>query len=950
MPSLNPPRFGESFPNFEVRNSPTPPPLLAAVEGPSEAVPVLLPKRYGTSPLQPQTVSFANASSQPLNHLQMALRYLGNGAPEAPPHQRPLLDTLAQNLGFPQFRTLQHQVRNLSPDALTQWVQTTLAQAPQEGSAWRGLALKGLDQLVQQATHTLFTEAGVTAPVLQTQSGSQWSVPARLALFNAFSQIRTSQPLPVFRQAVTHSDGQPLTFVRSPDPDPDTHAGEDGYLSLIEGLSGAMKIARDAGGGQIVIHDSAITARASNIIGQPQIQRLLAQVNGQAGRPIEQQRARRDLQTMLNLTRPPARQLPLTGQLDSVTRTALQEFELQQRLRQARDILEDERQLNPPERRSQLQALERLRAQMSGGNSSLPRLQGQLNTLLTSAQQLAGLSPSGRERLQQVNPNAPLHGQFDNAMAEKLVNSWFDIIDGGAGLDFAEQVMVHELGHTFHAPELLANWSRMTAAQGALGAGAGDESMGAAMGMRSNREGFASDYAATNAMEDFAESYRLFTYQPDRLLERSLPRFLFMSAMTGAHEGKEQALKAQILKAGYSQRDLENTLLSLQGNLPAHHRQQVQGMVDNTLRYSRYVAPFLGAPGLLASGLSYLAEKTGFNQTAAEVISRWNAPAETAAPLDPTLSGELGNLAQAAGLDTSQLQSLPVDSGYVLDYLTRMQATLASPQTTPAVRQQAQQFLKDFAAQGLQAFPATDQRRFPLAVRQQLSTPQGRAMVAALGRILGSGRALNQWEKLPDHAPTQGIETLRLEQQATRQSQSLHTFLNEVQRDPQALRSRIGADLHAQLPAAFQRLLSEPRLIDQITGGRGASQLSSSAIYDYVLNTVHERQQQASATAIAGAVNEMLTYLSFDEDTAYALYQQLQQSLNAASRNPQAMYSQEQFRATVAWAMEQLGGTPVRPDQIAARAESLSSNDAQIALFATYFAARLQRANKDENS
>lgn len=946
MPSLNPPRFGESFPDFGVRSSPIQPPLLPTADVPGMVAPIALPQRYGTSPLQPQTVSFANGSSQPLNHLQMALRYLGGRPTEVPAHQRPLFDALAQNLGFPQFRTMQHQLRNLPPEALAQWVQTTVAQASQRGDAWAGPALEALGQLVQQETQQLFAEAGVTAPVLQAQPGSQWSVPARLSLFNAFSQIRISQPLDVFRQAATHREGQPLTFVRSPDPDPATHAGEDGYLSLIEGLSGAMKIARDAGGGQIVIHDSAITARSSQIIGQPEIQRLLAQVNGQAGGPAEQQRARRDLQTMLNLTRSPARQLPLTGQIDNPTRRALQEFDLQQRLRQVRDILEDERQINPPERRSQLQALERLRAEMSSGNNSLPRLQAQLNTL--SAQQLAALSPAGRERLQALNLTRPLSESFDSTMAEQLVNSWFDIIDGGAGLDFAEQVMVHELGHTFHAPELLANWSRMTAAQGGLGAGSGGESMGAAMGMRSSREGFASDYAATNAMEDFAESYRLFTYQPDRLLERSLPRFLFMSAMTGAHDGKEQALKDQILKAGYSQRELETTLLSLQGNLPAHHRQQVQGMVDNTLRYSRYVAPFLGAPGLLTSGLSYLAEKTGLNQTAAEMISRWKAPTATA--LDPTLSGELGHLAAAAGLDTSQLQSLPVDSGYVLDYVTRMHTTLASPQTTVGARQQAQQFLTAFAAQGLQAFPPEDQRRFPLAVRQQLSTPQGRAMVAVLGKVLGSGRALNKWGLIDKRPASPETAAQGVEQQAMRQSQALNTFLTEAQRDPQALRGRIGAELYNQLPPAFQRLLCEPRLVDQITGSRGASQLNSSAIYDYVFTAVHERQQQASPIAIEAAVNEMLVYLSFDEETAYELYQQLQQSLNAASSGAQGVYSREQFRAAVAGAMGQLDGRSVNPNEIAARAESLSSDGAQIGLFAEYFAARLQRLNRGENS
>lgn len=880
------------------------------------ALPTSLPAAYQASAQEPQLVQFgAPAPAQMMRSLLDIPSLLRNQAandssqlPPVPEAWRPRLEALARELGFSNFQSLQYQLRNLPTNRLDQWLQETQAAladlpvAEQTPAKLHELLRQELLTQIETATQELFTQAGAPAPVFQTRANRQWSLQARLAIYNAFSEIRQTQSLETFRRAAQGENGKPIQFVRAEQLNLTAFAGSDSVLSAMEMLSGAMKVAyHDHANDSIVLHDGAIHTNPRELLKDTQIQEFIQLVNSPGDSP-EKQRALRSVQEMLNYSRTPQRQLPLSGKMDSATQQAIQAFDLQQSVTAARDIIEDDTSLTVPQKRRLIQRLTELQGRLDMGQAPLI-LKAELGHTLRAWLETSPMQPASRERLEnQLSVlDRGLNTRFDQRLLEGLINNWYGIIDGGQQRDFTEQVVVHELGHGLQAgPEMLENWRRISWDGRASETGNRNNVMGETL-QAIGKQGFVSEYARVNDEEDFAESYRVFTYQPERLLQHSLMKFMFMAAVTQAYQGREQEMLDLVQKAGYNQEQMREALLQLRGHLPSETRQYVKGVIDKTMIFSKVVSPLAGL------ALDAMSRHLGLR----EKIADWWADVrgvDQKPQFTPRMAAALPELDRLLRIDSRSFVCSPSESGYVLDQMTRFQALLAKPDATFEERTWARQKLEAFRQQGLEAWDDHDRRNISHEVQHYLSGPNGtqnRAVVLALSKILGKSYAKVDWETLPNRVRANDTDELRDEMRSHRQISSLNAFFEQVRRNPEVLRQELGPELYQALPDSFKAILMEPDFVENITGKRGETAINASNIFDYTMAEMQNRQRKSGRDYLVSELSQVLMWVSKPSlpqhrlEGAYGVYVERLQIHNQGTTQKSPVLSFQEFEAAV---------------------------------------------------
>ncbi|MGE3726586.1 MAG: putative zinc-binding metallopeptidase [Candidatus Sericytochromatia bacterium] len=879
-------------------------PGVAASTPPATASPIgpVLPQvgSYQEAALNPQGVQFAPPSpSQMMRSLQDARSLLrnftandSNQVAPIPAAWQPRLQALAKDLGFKDFASLQYQFRNLPAAHVNQWLSkieaklTSLPESQRTPQKLHELAKVTLLEEVDHATVEMFKAAGAAPPQFQAEAGRSWTPQAKLAVFNAFSEIRQTQPLETFRNASKNHKGGPLTFVRAEPLNPAVLAGKDGYLSAIEMLSGAMKVAyHNEALGSIVLHDGAIHANPRELLKEQHIQDFINLVNSPGDSP-EKRRAISSVQELLNYSRSPQRQLNRTGQMDAPTKLALQAFDLQQRMTGARDTIEDDTQLSVPQKRKLLQRLTELQGRLDVGQSPL-MLKAELGHILRGYLSVGEMQAPTRQRLdtQIASLDRSLSERFDQQTAEGLVGNWFGIIDSGKQKDFTEQVIVHELGHGLQeGTEVLENWRRISWD----GKASEEENRNNVMGETMQgigKQGFVSDYAQVNDEEDFAESYRMFTYQPERLLQASLLKFMFMAAATQSYAGKEEEMVGLIKKAGYKDDQIRNALLQLRGHLPSETRQYVKGVVDKTTTFSKILAPALG----------FAAEALCDKFKLKDKIADWWADfrgVDQKPQFTPRLAAALPEADALLNVDGTQYASSPREPGYVLDQLIRAQTVLNRPDSSPAARALASQKIEAFKQQGTGAWPASEQALFPPTVHQHLKGPSGqqnRAVVQALGLVLGKARARADWAALPEQAGN-----------PAQHQHALKAFFEQVRRNPEILKKEFGEALYQQLPESFKAMLMEPDFVENITGKTGETTVNPSNIFDYTFAEIDRRESKGGLDFLTEQFKTITRFVSRERlDQAYQIYADRIQQFNEGTTQKAPLLDLEAFKAAV---------------------------------------------------
>jgi len=903
-------------------------PGVAASTPPATASPVgpVLPQvgNYQEAALNPQGVQFAPPSpSQMMRSLQDARSLLrnftandSNQVAPIPAAWQPRLQALAKDLGFKDFASLQYQFRNLPAAHVNQWLSkieaklTALPESQRTSQKLHELAKVTLLEEVDHATVEMFKAAGAAPPQFQAEAGRSWTPQAKLAVFNAFSEIRQTQPLETFRNASKNHKGGPLTFVRAEPLNPAVLAGKDGYLSAIEMLSGAMKVAyHNEALGSIVLHDGAIHANPRELLKEQHIQDFINLVNSPSDSP-EKRRAISSVQELLNYSRSPQRQLNRTGQMDAPTKLALQAFDLQQRMTGARDTIEDDTQLSVPQKRQLLQRITELQGRLDVGQSPL-MLKAELGHILRGYLSVGEMQAPTRQRLdtQIASLDRSLSERFDQQTAEGLVGNWFGIIDSGKQKDFTEQVIVHELGHGLQeGTEILENWRRISWD----GKASEEENRNNVMGETMQgigKQGFVSDYAQVNDEEDFAESYRMFTYQPERLLQASLLKFMFMAAATQSYAGKEEQMVGLIKKAGYKDDQIRNALLQLRGHLPSETRQYVKGVVDKTTTFSKFLSPALG----------FAAEALCDKFKLKDKIADWWADfrgVDQKPQFTPRLAAALPEADALLNVDGTQYASSPREPGYVLDQLIRAQTVLNRPDSSPAARALASQKIEAFKQQGAGAWPASEQALFPPTVHQHLKGPSGqqnRAVVQALGLVLGKARARADWAALPEQAGN-----------PAQHQHALKAFFEQVRRNPEILKKEFGEVLYQQLPESFKAMLMEPDFVENITGKTGETTVNPSNIFDYTFAEIDRRESTGGLDFLTEQFKTITRFVSRERlDQAYQIYADRIQQFNEGTTQKAPVLDLEAFKAAVARfredASEKQATAPVTPATVPMR-------------------------------
>lgn len=737
--------------------------------------------------------------------------------------EREQLTLLAAGLGFANARTLSHALRHLPQDALAPW----LASLPPKG-ADLGPAAAGLASLARTRIETLAKAQELPLPRFEGDQ-SRWDAASFLGVYNSLTEMKAGLPEPLFKKLAS-ANGAGLVFAREGQPVVGSEA------TLMNVLSGCMCIAETNGVERITLYDPALSMDPASILGRDEVKNFLAGLH----RPEPDPEAVRSLVEMLNLALPPARRLDPAAGLGPPVYAALADFETLETLKQALDIVSDDSKLAPgikKQRQQEIKALIRDLRAGSLGDAAAPE------RLLSALAKPGLLSGSGSERLEALRQSfsgGVCSRTLQPRQLELLVRNWFGILDSGNRLDFAEQVINHELGHLFHAQDdLIADWSQISFKDFDQTPNLGF--MGETL--RPDKDsgfgfsgGFGSDYARVNPEEDFAESFRLFTREPGRLAAANPLKFVFLAGASGAWEGREAELVQLLRDQGCSAQKLRQLTLALRGQsatAAAQKAHDLLGAVD------RLAAFFHLETDLAGTGAAITAKLT------ARFSPSFQLRAATMLP----------GLEQALGMP-SQAQSAvhPSQPGYLLDWLKEQQRQLADPDQ--AVATAARQALDRFATQGLSAFDAETRALLPATVKTRCEKPEARAVMLVLAQIQADPARIGSW--------SQGLQ--KVGEALDAQGKNGNSRLDPRQRLSAArLEQLLGKELVASLPPSFRSLLREPGMLERMSGYFGQIQLDSGLLLadiDSRLARQAEALQAAMRTLREASGNELLNYLA----------------------------------------------------------------------------------------
>ncbi len=810
---------------------------------------------YASTEMSPSSLAFEE-SINPADLLSKARL----DAESLSPRQQTQLDQLATGLGFPNGQTLTHALRHLSAESVQQWQQSLPTQmpSPQQCSEALNSAEQSLSALANSEIETLFSDLDLPAPVFIVEGASRWSAPAYLAVLNNFKTMQAKLPPAVLQEVGAGENNRPLEFVRRDHPRGLSNPG-----SFLEVLSNSMKIAHTDANHKIYLYDAAVSMDPQDILNSPDLQDYVAKINQ---RPPSEDHVR-SLQDMLNASLPASKQIEANGQMDARTWAALSDFETQQFLKSAEDILRDDTLLPTADRHRLQTDIDNLRRQIAIPNPDDDMASVQLrDQLMENLAAIKTMSPAGRRRVEALTQQHNL-GTCANYLkqehVEMLLSNWLGIIDGGNQLDFTEQVINHELGHIFQE-RWLADWEKISFQNFEQTPEESKQFMAATLQSHvhdhshahESQSGFGSDYARVNAEEDFAESFRLFTRHPEQLLEQNLLKFMYMAGATGAYANREDELVTLAKSQGYSESEIQTATRTLRGQTQEHYVQAVDQLVEKGLSWFNDT--------WMANSLSRFGYEQGqdvrqsvVGATAASVVQA-NAPQfnMSSATLLPGLEGAL-NMSETASRAVH-----PSQDGYIMSWLEDRAAKLYETNATPAEREAAQQVLNDFWEQGAEVLPEASRQFLNTKQQRQAASPETRAMMLTLAHLESMGQVMRG-----QNQASQGTQTTFNE---------LRAVLAEIS-DPEtmveALRETIGTDAFEQLPPPFLNLIRDPETLLQITGRMGRTQLGSDVVLRSVEQAVTQRESMfrsamGELSSLSSNLMFSLSNLAFTENAA----------------------------------------------------------------------------------
>lgn len=827
--------------------------------------------------------------------------------------QRNQLESLATQLGFSGARSLTHALRHLPAAALNSW----LASLPAQPSTPEALqsARQNLAEQSKALVVQFFADQQLPAPRFEGDA-SRWDASSYLAVFNSISEMQASLPNQLFRNLAA-PQGKPLTFERRQQPlvSP-VSAG-----NLMQTLSGCMCIAHSDGKNRIVLYDPAISMNPQDILKRPEIQNFMGQLN----QPNPDADSVRSFQKMLNLTLPPGRELPENGQLTPACWQALQEFESNQALRQTLDIVRDDQRLTQREKQQLSQQLEEMLEEMRSEGAEAAE---DLPELLASLR--SKLSPAGQERLttlEAIFKPEPDSRQLKPQQLELLIRNWFGMIDSGQQFDFGEQVINHEMGHLLQGQgTLLDNWSKISF-RDFDSSRPNSEFMGTTLdnplkswgiklaesvGLNFNLD-FGTDYARVSPAEDFAESFRLFSRDPERLAAENPLKFTLMAGITGAYQGKERELVDLLKRSGHSEIQLKNMVRILRGQSTSFVAQQAKSITESGYNWlSRIEGALNPAVGIARwfgfDPLSKQGQQMG--EKAAQLAA--NVSGKHTPQFNLEIATLLPGLEASLGMQTNVRAVLPSQVGYVLDWLTQ-QTRLQQNSPDPQIRARAQNLLDRFSKEGLSVFSPEIQRQLPADLKTRVSQPETRAILMALAQIQAAPQRLSNWAQ-------QLAEAGKYCQEAN----PGHRFSDAE------LETLLGTEFVQNLPKAFKSILRDPGILEKISGFFGQIQIDSTLLINSLDSSLDSRQaelekarseltdtsQSSLLTRLAGTFSRQGDQIRANSKQALALHQ-LGQVFEKIKANTDLNfeYGEAQGRAMIEFMIRGLSQYP--PEQTA---------------------------------
>lgn len=332
---------------------------------------------------------------------------------------------------------------------------------------------------------------------------------------------------------------------------------------------------------------------------------------------MEQSDAVKQMQGFLKDTIPGAEKISVDGMMGPQTRNMAHAFQAGVALNTLKERIEDDDSLTE-QRKGQLigkinEEFQKLAKNPEQAGTILGRVASQIKALSdekpcpVSDFTLTALK-TDLDRMQELSKSQT----FNRSTAEGLVDNWLNVMDSGKGLDMGEQLVVHETGHVWEhemdkdqSLQVFSNWTKLFDDGGAGAkippggvAGATGASVGRAAATdmyQMNTQDFrdklhndmsaASDYGATSAREDFAEASRVFTYDPQRLMRRSLMKFLFINAING-NTHKPADIMKMAADCGYSKAAVRERLDAFlgQGSNPVNFGLDMSAMLNKTYK------------------------------------------------------------------------------------------------------------------------------------------------------------------------------------------------------------------------------------------------------------------------------------------------------------------------------------------------------------------------------
>lgn len=814
---------------------------------PLPAVASAPPEHYRQGELNPLQVQFQSMpqTAQASAVLQQALGYLqpyaSNRSEDAPPvplEQANALNALAQELGFPDFRRLQHACRNLPREVLVNWYSQL---APQASPAQQHEALKAV---LIQALNARFQSLELPPPQLRlAQPDLEWGPAALLAIYNSVAEMQEQVPLAQLRPLLSQANGEGLIYEMHPPI-------QSRSPELIRALGESMKVARrDQVNGKIILHQGAVFPNPAEFVNQPQIQTLLQEIASARLTPGQASPAVAELQAFLNLGQPAGQALS-GGVYDAATAAAVERFRTLIDARRIRDIVADDRQISEADKRTLLQSLDSGILSLSSGRpdySDQSQAAALRNSLLTGERWhkrwFPMLSPGSQERIAAVltqMQNTPDPTQFDAPLLENLTQFWFGMLDGGDNQDFTEQVLTHETGHILqNGPEVLENWKRISwSEQAETSAEYGlDHTLQAGQ-----ERGFVSPYATLSPEEDFAESYRTFVYQPERLLRESPTKFLFMASVTGRYTGKEQELLDFLESQGLNKVALAQEVARFRGYLPQLWQdiatQGGGGLADAMDGLARQSV--LPLPAFSREWLERNAESVR------TVFPAWAAAmGEQQSPRFTTrFAAFLSGLDVQLQLNFHRFRSQPHEEGYALEALAQWQKIAMDERQDPLTRAHAEAELRSFAENGHAIFSPEIQTHMPEALKALLegeSAQSNRALLVLLAKMVALGEG----------------------QQCS----------TDQRTDP----------LYAQLTPAAKALFEDPAFRNRVAMSFGQTRINPTNLHKEVLAEIGRLSQSNSGEFLRRQSLNLRVLLQSERNlnNAYRLYQQTVERFNA---------------------------------------------------------------------